>query len=102
MSSGPDPDSHERLSHSDLIVAMRDLRSAFVQLQSKHEELSGALAKLRIEHQAVEDELARYEKLPPRPPQKPSGMEKATDPSAKSCGRWRSDSRGSAPRTRRF
>jgi hypothetical protein len=73
------PDSLERLSHSDLIGAMRDLLGAFAQLQSKHEELSGAFAKLRIEHQAVKDELARYKKLPPRPPQKPSGMEKATD-----------------------
>src|ERR1700684_1008765 len=73
------PDSLEELSRSDLIGAMRDLLGAFVQLQSKHEELSGAFAKLRIEHQAVKDELARYKKLPPRPPQKPSGMEKATD-----------------------
>src|ERR1700685_957410 len=58
---------------------MGDLRGAFAQLQAKHEELSGALAKLRIEHQAVKDELARYKKLPPRPPQKPSGMDKATE-----------------------
>jgi hypothetical protein len=72
-------DSLEGLSHSDLIGAMRDLLGAFAQLQSKHEELTGAFAKLRIEHQAVKDELARYKKLPPRPPQKPSGMEKATD-----------------------
>ena len=41
--------------------------------------MSGALAKLRVEHQAVKDELARLKKLPPRPPQKPSGMDKATD-----------------------
>ena len=73
------PDSVEGFSHSDLIGAMRDLLGAFTQLQWKHEELSGAFAKLRIEHQAVKDELARYKKLPPRPPQKPSGMEKATD-----------------------
>jgi hypothetical protein len=78
MASHP-PDSLEGLSHSDLIGAMRDLLGAFARLQSKHEELSGAFAKLRIEHQAVKDELARYKKLPPRPPQKPSGMEKATD-----------------------
>jgi len=93
-SDRPDlPDSFERLSHSDLIGAMRDLlgafahlqlkhgelSGAFAQLQSKHDELSGAFTKLRIEHQAVKDELARYKKLPPRPPQKPSGMEKATD-----------------------
>jgi hypothetical protein len=79
-SDRPDlPDSLERLSHSDLIGAMCDLLGAFAQLQSKHEELTGAFAKFRIEHQAVKDELARYKKLPPRPPQKPSGMEKATD-----------------------
>ena len=41
--------------------------------------MSGALAKLRVEHQAVKDELARLKKVPPRPPQKPSGMDKATD-----------------------
>src|SRR5580704_18603940 len=81
------PDSLDRLSHSDLIAAMRDLLGAFAQLQSKHEELTGAFAKLRIEHQAVKDELARYKKLPPRPPQKPSGMEKATDlPDAAASG----------------
>ena len=73
------PDSLERLSHSDLIGAVRDLVGEFTRLREKHEELIGAMAKLRIEHQAVKDELARYKKLPPRPPQKPSGMEKATD-----------------------
>ena len=74
------PDSLERLSHFDLIGAMRDLVGEFTRLREKHEELIGAMAKLRIEHQAIKDELARYKKLPPRPPQKPSGMEKATDP----------------------
>ena len=72
------PDSLERLSHSDLIGAMRDLIGEFMRLRQMHEELVGAFAKLRIEHQAVKDELARYKRLPPRPPQKPSGMEKAT------------------------
>ena len=73
------PDSLEPLSYSDLIGAMRDLVGEFTRLREKHEELIGAMAKLRIEHQAIKDELARYKKLPPRPPQKPSGMEKATD-----------------------
>ena len=73
------PDSLERLSHSDLIGAMRDLVGEFTRLRAKHEELIGAFAKLKVEHQAVKDELARYKKLPPRPPQKPSGMDKATD-----------------------
>ena len=73
------PDSLERLSHSDLIDAMRDLVGEFTRLRAEHEKVLETLAKLRIEHQAVKDELARYKKLPPRPPQKPSGMEKATD-----------------------
>jgi hypothetical protein len=70
------PDSLERLSHSDLIGAMRDLVGEFTRLREKHEELIGAFAKLKVEHQAVKDELARYKKLPPRPPQKPSGMDR--------------------------
>src|ERR1700722_9286265 len=76
----PDPaDSLERLSHSDLIGAMRVLVGEFARLRAEHEKVLGTLAKLQIEHQAVKDELARYKKLPPRPPQKPSGMEKATE-----------------------
>jgi hypothetical protein len=73
------PDSLERLSHSDLIGAVRDLVGEFTRLRAEHEKVLETLAHLRIEHQAVKDELARYKKLPPRPPQKPSGMEKATD-----------------------
>ena len=57
---------------------MRDLVGEFTRLRAENEKLIGALAKLRIEHQTVKDELARYKKLPPRPPKKPSGMEKAT------------------------
>jgi hypothetical protein len=73
------PDSLERLSHSDLIGALRDLVGEIKRLRAEHEKVLETLAKLRIEHQAVKDELARYKKLPPHPPQKPSGMEKATD-----------------------
>lgn len=85
------PDSLERLSHSDLIGAMRDLVGEFTRLREKHEELIGAMAKLRIEHQAIKDELARYKKLPPRPPQKPSGMEKATDLPDAAAGRTKGE-----------
>src|SRR6202789_4125056 len=83
----PDPaDSLERLSHSDLIGAMRVLVGEFARLRAEHEKVVGTLAKIQIEHQAVKDELARYKKLPPRPPQKPSGMEKATDPPDAAAG----------------
>ena len=73
------PDSLERLSHDDLIGVMRDLIHEVTRLRSENEKVGGALAKLKVEHQAVKDELARLKHLPPRPPIKPSGMDKATD-----------------------
>src|ERR1700719_617981 len=73
------PDSLERLTQADLIGVVRELIGEVGRLRSENEKLSGALTKLKAEHQAVKDELARLKKLPPRPPQKPSGMDKATD-----------------------
>src|SRR5215831_913231 len=75
----PIPDSLERLSPSDLIGVVRDLIGEVGCLRAENEKLSDALTKLKAEHQAAKDELARLKKLPPRPPQKPSGMDKATD-----------------------
>ena len=73
------PDSLERLTHADLVGVVRDLIGEVGRLRAENEKLGGALRKLKVEHQAVKDELARLKKLPPRPPQKPSGMDKATD-----------------------
>jgi hypothetical protein len=73
------PDSLERLTHADLIGVVRDLIGEVGRLRAENEKLGGALRKLKVEHQAVKDELARLKNLPPRPPQKPSGMDKATD-----------------------
>src|SRR5271165_5601423 len=73
------PDSLDRLSHDDLIGVVRELIREVTRLRSENEKLSVALGKLRAEHQAVKDELARRKHLPPRPPIKPSGMDKATD-----------------------
>src|ERR1700719_5034223 len=73
------PDSLERLTQADLIGVVRELIGEVGRLRAENEKLSGALAKLKGEHQAVKDELARLKKLPPRPPQKPSGMDNATD-----------------------
>ena len=76
--AAPIPDSLERLSPSDLIGVVRDLIGEVGRLRAENEKLGDALTKLKAEHQAVKDELARLKKLPPRPPQKPSGMDKAT------------------------
>ena len=74
----PPPDSLERLTHADLIGVVRDLIGEVTRMRAETEKLDGALAKLRVEHQAVKDELARLKHLPPRPPIKPSGMDKST------------------------
>ena len=72
------PDSLERLTQAELIGVVRELIGEVGRLRAENEKLSGALTRLKVEHQAVKDELARLKNLPPRPPQKPSGMDKAT------------------------
>src|SRR6202051_3190694 len=74
----PPPDSLERLTHADLIGVVRELIGEVTLMRAETQKLDGALAKLRVEHQAVKDELARLKHLPPRPRIKPSGMEKST------------------------
>src|ERR1700726_2043014 len=73
------PDSLERLTQADLIGVVRELIGEVGRLRAENEKLSGALTKVKAEHQGVKGELARLKNLPPRPPQKPSGMDKATD-----------------------
>jgi hypothetical protein len=73
--SSPDNASLETLSLAEL----RDLVGT---LLAKVTELSAANAALKVENQALRDEVARLKGLPPRPPSRPSGMEKATGGSA--------------------
>ena len=80
------PDSLERLTQADLIGVIRELIGEVGRLRAENEKLSGAFAELKTEHQAVKDELARLKSLPPRPPQRPSGMDKATDRSVSGGG----------------
>ena len=74
----PPPDSLERLTHADLIGVVRDLIGEVTRMRAEAEKRDGAMAKLRVEHQAVKDELARLKHLPPRPPIESSGMDKST------------------------
>ena len=92
------PDSLERLTHADLIGVVRELIGEVGRLRAENEKLSGAFAKLKVEHQAVKDELARLKNLPPRPPQKPSGMDKATERGGPDGGK---SSKGEKSRRRR-
>ena len=48
-------------------------------LRKENEKLTAALASAKRETQVLKDEIRRLKGLPPRPPMKPSGMEKATD-----------------------
>jgi hypothetical protein len=67
------------MTPAELIGLVRGLIGEVGRLRAESEKLSAALAGQRVENQALKDEIARLKKLPPRPPQKPSGMEKATD-----------------------
>jgi hypothetical protein len=82
----PRPDSLERLPPAELIGVVRDLIGEVTRMRAENEKLGGALVKLRVEHQAVKDELARLKHLPPRPKIKPSGMDKSTDVKAPENG----------------
>lgn len=66
------------MSLPEAVAFARALLSRMSELESRCENLLRDFAQLKIEHQATKDELARLKKLPPRPPIKPSGMDKAT------------------------
>ena len=68
----------ERMTPTELVGLVRRLLGEVERFRAENEKLSAALAGQRVENQALKDEIARLKHLPPRPPQKPSGMEKAT------------------------
>lgn len=77
-------DSFEGSSPTELVAL---LRRALLELERERAEKAGLQATLleqRREIEQLKDEIRRLKKLPPRPPIKPSGMEKATpSPAAK-------------------
>ena len=65
---------------AELIGLVRDLIGEVGRLRAANEALQGEVARLKSENRTLKDEIARLKHLPPRPPLKPSGMEKATEP----------------------
>ena len=72
-------DSLENLSLTELVGVVRGLMGEVERLRQENEKLKAALASAKRENQELKDEIRRVKGLPPRPPTKPSGMEKATD-----------------------
>jgi hypothetical protein len=66
---------------------LSDLRTHNQALQHEVEQLRLDNGNLHASNQTLKDEIARLKNLPPRPPFKPSGMEKATQPQPNSPGR---------------
>jgi hypothetical protein len=77
-------DSLENMSLTELVGLVRGLIGEVERLRAENEKLKAALAAAKCENQQLKDEIRRLKGLPPRPPIKPSGMEKATDRPEKS------------------
>ena len=83
--SPPDAASLEKLSLAELrdpvgalISEVMRLRADNAALRARAEAQEAAFAALKVETQALRDEVARLKGLPPRPPSRPSGMERST------------------------
>jgi transposase IS66 family protein len=79
--------SNKPLSRKALRLLVSDLAGKIDRLEQELEQLRLDNSNLRRDNQALKDEIARLKNLPPRPPFKPSGMEKATQPQPNSPGR---------------
>src|SRR4028118_532939 len=76
--SPPDAASLEVLSLAELRELVGALASEVIRLRALGEAQQASLAALKLENQALRDEVARLKGLPPRPPSRPSGMGEAT------------------------
>src|SRR4051794_13600758 len=75
------------LSKKGLHLLVSDLADKIERLEQEVEQLPWDNANLYASKQALGDETARLKNLPPRPPFKPSGMDKATQPRPTGSGR---------------
>src|SRR5919107_450292 len=71
----------------DLAGKLESFEQELSELRTHNQALQEEVGRLRLDNgnlharnQALKDEIARLKTLPPRPPFKPSGMEKATQP----------------------
>jgi hypothetical protein len=83
----PPPNVTTPLSSTALRELVSDLAGKIARLEQEVEQLRLDNSNLRHDNQALKDEIARLKNLPPRPPFKPSGMEKATQPRPTGSGR---------------
>src|SRR5215217_8023062 len=83
----PPPNVTKPLSATALRELVSDLAGKIDRLEHEVERLHLDNSNLRRDNQALKDEIARLKHLPPRPPFKPSGMEKATQPRPAGPGR---------------
>src|SRR5215213_3995249 len=83
----PPPNVTKPLSSTALRELVSDLAGKIDRLEQEVEQLRLDNSNLRIDNQALKDEIARLKHLPPRPPFKSSGMEKATQPQPTKPGR---------------
>ena len=88
-------DSFEGLNPTELVALFRRALSELERERAEKAGLQATLLEQRREIEHLKDEIRRLKHLPPRPPIKPSGMEKAT-PSAQAATK----TEGTPPRRR--
>jgi hypothetical protein len=85
--TSPPGRSSKPLSSTALRQLVSDLAGKIDRLEQEVEQLRLDNSNLHLDNQALKDEIARLKNLPPRPPFKPSGMDKATQPRPTGSGR---------------